>query len=289
MKISNSIDNLIETVTLAAGEHRTINQMGRYFLLMSNDLATRVQVAFGDSQHYTEWPVLYSLQPHDKDDFFDKVRFYNPAAVAMTIEYVISTDYIDNKSSQVTGTVTIPIDDTSNGTESPNSIIVIPRLGFLIDAAAAVNVGGGVVGIPVATHPFAAGMTITITNTVNYNGAFVVLVGGGANQVNITAAYVAEVFDGVDDTIALTAAQSIPASPTQKELHITNWDSNFDVVWGDANVIGEAVLWGTGVRGTLIAPRSVYILTCVDEIFLSCAEAAGKDGCPVSWTRKTKS
>jgi hypothetical protein len=287
MKITQ-IDNFDQTITLAAGEHRPVSQMGRYFILMSNDLVTELQIAFGDSQHYTPWPVLFDQTFRQPDDFFDKVRFYNPAAVPMTIHYKISTELIGNKQAKVTASVTMPVDDTSNGTESPASIIVIPRAGYLIDAAAAVDVGGGVVGIPVATHPFVAGQSVTITGTVNYDGAYVVLAGGGLNQVNITAAYVAEVFDGVDDTIALTVAQSIPADATQKELHITNWDSTFEVVWGDSTVLGEAAVWGVGVRGTLIAPRSTYILPCTDEIFLTCAEAAGKDGCPVSWTRKTK-
>lgn len=64
----------------------------------------------------------------------------------------------------------------------------------------AVNVGGGVVGIPVTSHGFQAGETVTIAGTVNYNGTYTVLPSSTANQVNITKAYVAETF-GSDDTI----------------------------------------------------------------------------------------
>lgn len=65
---------------------------------------------------------------------------------------------------------------------------------------AAVNVGGGVVGIPCTAHGFQAGETVTIANTVNYNGDEVVLSTSTTNQVNITATYNAETF-GADDTI----------------------------------------------------------------------------------------
>lgn len=159
--------------------------------------------------------------------------------------------------------------------------------GGLLDNAAAVDVGGGVVGIPITGHSYTVGETIRLAGTVNYDGDEVVVAGGGANQVNITAAYVAKVFtgaethnlvfDGVDDRIALTTAQSIPASATRKELHIVNHDDTYRVFFGDANV------QPTSYRGVIIQPDSVYILTCQDEIFLACEDGAGVTGCVVSW------
>lgn len=68
------------------------------------------------------------------------------------------------------------------------------------NGAAAVNVGGGVVGIPVTAHGFQAGESVTIANTVNYDGTYTVLAGSTANQVNIAKTYTAETF-GSDDTI----------------------------------------------------------------------------------------
>jgi len=354
MNISNTIRNEINTLDLAAGEHRKVTIPGRYFLLVSNSLTTSVHVAIG-ADTLRPWPVLFSCRTRNENEFFDKIRFYNPAGVSMTVEYIISTEDIDNKSAEVTGTITIPVDDTSNGTETPASIVVQPRAGVLIDVdvpvdvgggvvgipitghpftagdnvivsgcpqynganivvagggvdqvnitatfngglidnAAAVDVGGGVVGIPITGHPYATDETIRLANTVNYDADYPVLASSTVDQVNITAAYVAEtfdgvndshnlVFDGVDDKIGLAAAQSIPAGTTRKELHITNHDTTYKVFWGDANVNA------TTYRGVIIQPDSVYIITCVDEIFLACEDGAGVPGCIVSWANKTK-
>jgi len=284
MNISQNIDNFRPStaITLAAGEHIAVNQVGRYFILKSNSLATDVQVAIGNSQHYTAWPVLWSFQTRSVDDFFEKIKFYNLAGAPMTIDFFISTDWIDNKAAEVTGTITIPIDDTTNGTSTPAAIVALPAAGFLIDNAAAVNVGGGVVGIPVTGQPFAVGESITITNTINYNNTYTVLASSTANQVNITAAYVAETFDGVNDTIKLTVPRSVAAVTTRKELHLANHDTSYNVFWGDINI--NAAVY----RGVPIQSESVYIITCTDQIYLVCEDGAGKTGCTVSYCNKTK-
>jgi len=284
MNISQNIDNFRPgtAITLAAGEHTTVNQTGRYFILKSNSLATEVQVAIGNSQHYTAWPVLWSFQTRSVDDFFEKIKFYNPAGAPMTIDFFISTDWIDNKAAEVTDTITIPIDDTTNGTITPAPIVALPAAGFLIDNAAAVNVGGGVVGIPVTGQPFAVGESITITNTVKYDAVYIVLASSTANQVDITAAYVAEVFDGANDTIALTVPRSVAADSTRKELHLANHDTSYNVFWGDINI--NAAVY----RGVPIQSESVYIITCTDQIYLVCEDGAGKTGCTVSYCNKTK-
>ena len=275
MNISQNIDNFRPgtAITLAAGENTTVNQTGRYFILKSNSLATEVQVAIGNSQHYTAWPVLWSFQTRSVDDFFEKIKFYNPAGAPMTIDFFISTDWIDNKAAEVTDTITIPIDDTTNGTITPAPIVALPAAGFLIDNAAAVNVGGGVVGIPVTGQPFAVGESITITNTVKYDAVYIVLASSTANQVDITAAYVAEVFDGANDTIALTVPRSVAADSTRKELHLANHDTSYNVFWGDINI--NAAVY----RGVPIQSESVYIITCRDQIYLVCENGAGKTGC----------
>ncbi|MCL4502486.1 MAG: phage tail tube protein [Deltaproteobacteria bacterium] len=76
---------------------------------------------------------------------------------------------------------------------------------------AAVDVGGGVVGLPCTGHGLLAGTAITIANTVNYDGDYLVLASSGADQINITAAYQAETF-GLDDT-------ATPASQVQSDLY----------------------------------------------------------------------
>lgn len=282
MNISQNIDNFRPdaAITLAAGEHKTVSQSGRYFILKSNSLTTDVQVAIGNSQHYTAWPVLWSFQTRSPDDFFEKIKIYNPAGLPMTVDFFISTDWIDNKSAEITGQVTIS--DITNGTSTPASIIVQPRGGVLINNAAAVDVGGGVVGIPVTGQTFVTGDSITITGTVNYNAVYSVLASSTANQVNITAAYVAEVFDGVNDKIMLTVPRSIPADLTRKELHIANHSASYKVFWGDANVDAAAY------RGVPIPVESIYIITCTDLLYLTCEAAAGIAGCRVSWANKTK-
>ena len=353
MKIDKDITNLIESLTLVAGEHRKVDQPGRYFLLQSNSLTTDVQISIG-GRSYQPWPVLYSARVEKEDDFFSFVRFYNPTASPMTIEYIISNLIIDNKATVITGSVVLLIDDTSNGTSTPPSILVLPNTmlidgspavnvgggvvgipltaqpfntgdnvtitncpqyngayvvlassgvnqvditvtfkGGLIDNAAAVDVGGGVVGIPITGHPYSTDETITITGTVNYDGDYPVLASSTANQVNITVAYNAETFDGVDDShnltfdntddsIGLASAQSIPACATRKELHIANHDATYKVFWGDSDVDADSY------RGIPIMPESIYIIPCTDQIFLSGENGAGVAGCRVSWSNKTK-
>jgi hypothetical protein len=282
--ITKDIIVSIKTLTLAAGERRRIDQPGRYFLLVSNSLSgvTDLEVSFGMASGYQPWPVLFSARVENQNDFFDSLSFYNPSGSSMTIEYLISNLIIENRAAEVTGSITIPIDDTTNGTSTPASITALPVDGFLIDNAAAVNVGGGVVGIPVATNPFIAGESVTITGTTNYNSTYTVLGSSTASQVNITETYAAETFDGVDDTIALTTPRSIPADTTRKELHIANHDTSYNVFWGDININAA------DYRGVPIIAESVYIITCTDQIYVCCEDGAGKTGCTVSWCNKTK-
>lgn len=283
MNISKDIVVSIKTLTLAAGERRRIDQPGKYFLLMSNSLTTDLQVSIGSKNpSFQPWPVLYSARVDDKADWFESVHFYNPAGSSMTIEYLISNLIIENRAAEVTGSITIPIDDTTNGTTTPAAVVVHPKAGVLIDNAAAVNVGGGVVGIPVTGHGFSTGDSVNITNTTNYNNTYTVLGSSTANQVNITETYNAETFDGVDDTIALTTPRSIAANTDRKELHIANHDASYIVYWGDANVDDA------NYRGIPIQPNSVYIITCTDQIYLTCEAAAGAGGCTVSYAEKTK-
>lgn len=163
--------------------------------------------------------------------------------------------------------------------------------GGLLDNAAAVDAGGGVVSIPITAHPYTPGETIRIAGTVNYNDDYVVLASSTADFVDITEAYNAEVFagtethnlvfDGVNDSIGLTNPNFIPGDSTRKELHITNHDAANEVFWGDNNVNADAY------RGVIIAPTSVYILTCTADVYLS-VPAALAAGVIVSWNNLTK-
>ena len=63
-----------------------------------------------------------------------------------------------------------------------------------LDAGPAVDVGGGVVGIPSTGHGFATGENVVFNGTTNYDSTFAVLDSSTANQINITSAYTAEIF-----------------------------------------------------------------------------------------------
>lgn len=260
MKIDKNIVTLIESLTLAAGEHRKVSQPGRYFILLSNSLATRCQIAVGGSS-YQPWPVLYSARVEKDEDYFGQVRFYNPTAASMTVEYIISNLIIENASTQITGDVSVI--DRSTGIETPAPITALP-LSILINNAAAVDKGGGKVGIPLTSQPFATGEILTISGTVNYNGiAHVVDATSSADEVVITVAYNAETFDGVDDRIGLTDPRSAAANADRKEIVVHNHNGTYNVFWGDTNIDPA------NNRGIPIPSDAAYIVPNTGQIFFA--------------------
>jgi len=274
MKIDKDIVNLIESMTLAAGEHRKVDQPGRYFLLISNSLATPCQIAIGGSS-YQPWLVLYSARVEKDQDYFSQVRFYNPTAASMTVGYIISNLIIENASVQISGDVSVT--DVTNVIETPASITALPR-SILIDNAAAVDKGGGKVGIPLTSQPFATGDVLTITGTVNYNGAaHVVDATSSADEVVITIAYNAETFDGVDDRIGLTVPISVAADSDRKELVVHNHDATHKVYWGDTNIDPP------NYRGIPIPCEAAYIIPNTGQIFFAAEDGAGVAGCVISY------
>jgi len=67
----------------------------------------------------------------------------------------------------------------------------------LINNAAAVDKGDGTVGIPITGHTISVGDAVTISGSLNYNGKFTVI-STSANEIVITATYVAETFAGTE-------------------------------------------------------------------------------------------
>lgn len=104
----------------------------------------------------------------------------------------------------VSGSITVPIDLRGIGwwlqglVGIPTTTQVAAK--SITNGGVAVNVGVGEVGVPCVSHGFQAWETVTIANTVNYNGPHIVLPTSTTNQVNFSGAYVAETF-GSDDTI----------------------------------------------------------------------------------------
>ena len=67
-----------------------------------------------------------------------------------------------------------------------------------LDAAAAVNPGGGEVDIPLTGHGYNAGDRVVFSGTVNYNNTYTVVAGTRANFIRITETFSAETFTGTE-------------------------------------------------------------------------------------------
>ncbi len=341
--------------TLAIGGDWNIPVYGRWLTILYNSITTDPEVSFDNAGSFYRIPAGVSVRTETP---FSKLSFRNTSASTMVLWVAVSDGAIyDNRvvlGASGAGSL-VPILDITDDISTPAAITVLNLAGFLINAAVAVNKGGGKVGIPLTAqpfstgdgvtitgcpqyngaytvdatssanevvitatfkgglinnaaavdkgagkvgipitgHPYGTGEKITITNTVNYNATYTVDATSSVNEVVITAAYVAEVFDGVNDShnltfdgtndkIGLTTARSIAADTTRKELHIRNHDTMYKVFFGDGNVNAA------NYRGLAIEPESTYIITCTDIIYLDCESAAGVTGCKVSWGNFTK-
>ncbi len=72
------------------------------------------------------------------------------------------------------------------------------RAATLLDAAPAVDAGGGLVTIPVTGHAYSASDYITIRGTGNYDGTYLIASVVAATSINITTTYVSETFAGTE-------------------------------------------------------------------------------------------
>jgi hypothetical protein len=110
-------------------------------------------------------------------------------------------DYGNN---DVAGSIVVPIDLRAIGWWL-TGLVGVPATTqqaakSINNGEAAVDRSGGVVGIPVTSHGFQTGESVTIAATTNYNGTYTVLAASTTHEVRITATYNAETF-GADDTI----------------------------------------------------------------------------------------
>ena len=67
-----------------------------------------------------------------------------------------------------------------------------------VNNAAAVDVGGGVVGVPYTGHGFTYMDNIVLDGSTNYEGTYLVLDSSTADQINVIATYAAETFAGTE-------------------------------------------------------------------------------------------
>ena len=100
-----------------------------------------------------------------------------------------------------------PVTDSVRDLQVQNSAagILLRDVTRFFNAAAAVDKGAGKVGIPDTAHGFATGQSITIAGTTNYNGTFTVDATSSANEIVITATFVAETFATTDSAVPNTA------------------------------------------------------------------------------------
>lgn len=120
-----------------------------------------------------------------------------------------------------------------------------------IDNAAAVDKGGGLVGIPITGHPYAADDSVVIDGTSNYDGTYII-VSETANEIVITATYAAETFAGTETATAtsnwkLVSTGADTAKPAAADVIYFNGRAYDDATTGkkqsaDTNIDGT----GTG-------------------------------------------
>jgi hypothetical protein len=96
-----------------------------------------------------------------------------------------------------------PATDTFRDVTVQNCIngLLVKDYTRFFNAAAAVDKGAGKVGIPSTAHGFPTGQSITIAGTTNYNGTFTVDATSTANEIVITATFVAETFATTDSAV----------------------------------------------------------------------------------------
>lgn len=151
-----------------------------------------------------------------------------------------------------------------------------------LDVDVAVDVGGGIVGLPFTGHPFTIGETILITGTTNYNGGFTVEAGTTDSQLQITDTYVSETFDGTE-----LAAKKIAGLTSGTANMVSDSDGNlyYGHVWLAAedtyitkiktdntlvyDFLNTGAIWpiagGTGqTTGLAITPDDKYLYIWLD-------------------------
>jgi len=259
--------------TMPAGRSHSLAMCGNFMAILENSLTVNPLVSIGGDPS-SEFPQGVSVEVAE----FQRVGFHNPTGSDMSLWVAMSSGKIWDNRANFTGEISV--EDITDAMETPPALVIQPRT-ILINAAAAVDKGGGLVGIPLTAQPFNTGDDVTIAGTTNYNAAHTVDATSSANEVVITATYNAETFDGVDDVIGLTTPQSIAACSTRKAIVIHNHNATYRVYWG-TGLIDPATY-----RGIPIPCEAAYIIPNTGEIFLAAENGAAVSGCTVSYANLT--
>ena len=111
----------------------------------------------------------------------------------------------DQGNLDVSGGLTVPVDAHNFGLHL-RAMFGLPTTAAVaalhLGAAAAVNKGGGKVGLPCTAHGLRKGSPVVIEGTTHYDGAYTLDAATSANELVIAHAYTAETFVG-DETVTL--------------------------------------------------------------------------------------
>jgi len=101
---------------------------------------------------------------------------------------------------EASGTIKVPLDAHNFGMHLANifgdPVSTVEVAALHPNAAAAVNMGNGRVGIPCTAHGLSWGAPIVISGTTHYDGAYSVTTDSTTDRIVITATYTAETFTG---------------------------------------------------------------------------------------------
>ena len=170
-----------------------------------------------------------------------------------------------------------------------NKGILLKDFTRFFNAAAAVDKGAGKVGIPDTAHGFATGQSILIAGTTNYNGTFTVDATSSANEIVITATFVAETFAVTDSAVPNTTYNfrnivfagntknvrvDFPATST---VTINVLDGGTNLVAGDIdNVNSSTVVINNATVTTLVNVKDNNAANLINaRVLLEAADGAG--------------
>lgn len=126
--------------------------------------------------------------------------------------------------------------------------------GIFLDAAAAVDKGGGKVGIPSTGHGFSSGDDVTFQGTTNYDSGYTLDAATTANEMVITETYTAETFAGTETVFGEGRGSQdrpkprfiLPTTDRLLLMHITHGSDAERIRAGSEALTNEDLCWFTG-------------------------------------------
>ena len=111
----------------------------------------------------------------------------------------------------------------------------------LISGGVAVNKGGGKVGLPCTSQPYATGQFIEVRGTTNYNATFTVDATSGANEIVVPTAYNSETFGNTATVNQRITIGSGNYNPNTISGSVVEFPSSYAVI---INITGSGYRFG---------------------------------------------